>query len=292
MKYIIDTDPGIDDAIGIIFGYLNNLDIIGFTVATGNIEEKKAMNNLRTIQNLLGTKIKMFTGSIKNASKKTAEFAHGKDGLGNIFYPILDTKFEEESAEDFIIKAAKKYKKNLTIICLGPLTNIATALKKEPKIAKKISKIIVMGTAYNPNDEIPYAEFNIRTDPTSANLVLNSPFREIKLITHEIGVKSYIEKDYINSLKNSQNIISNFIYKISQKYMQFSYDHYKVNGLCSPDPTTIASLIDKKLIEFKPCKIEIKGNLTYINIVNKSNIYVSVDLDVNKMRDLFKKTFN
>ena len=292
MKYIIDTDPGIDDAIGIMFAYLNKLDIIGFTVATGNIEEEQAKNNLRTIQKILNSNIKMFEGLEKNKSNPDkAVYAHGKDGLGNTFYPPLDTPFESECAEDFIIKSANKYRRNLTIICLGPLTNIASALKKNPSIARKINKIIIMGGTYNPNLKIPYKEFNFKTDIVAAKMVLSSPFRDIRLITHELGVNSYIEKKYINKLKYSENETSQFLYKIAQKYIQFSYDHYHVVGLCSPDPTTIAYAINNKIITFLPCKIEIKGQLSYTTIVNKSNIHIAIDFDLEKVRNLFKKTF-
>lgn len=293
MKYIIDTDPGIDDAIAIILGYLNNLDIIGFTLATGNIKKELAANNLKTIQDILGSNIKMYEGSVdNNCTTLSAEYAHGQDGLGNIFMPKSLRKFESISAEDFIINSADKYKDNLTVVCLGPLTNLAAALKKDKNLYKKIKHLVIMGTTYNPNTDDIYKEFNVSIDPWAAKEIFDAGFEDIKIITHEIGIKSYIEKDYINSLKNSKNRISKFVYLISQKYMKFSFEHYKTNGLGTPDPTTIGYLINNDLIEFKPCSIEIKGDLSFVTLTNKSNTLVSVDFNLELFRKLFKNTFN
>lgn len=293
MKYIIDTDPGIDDAIAIMLGYLNHLDIIGFTLATGNIETEKSANNLKTIQNILKSNIKMYKGTVENkADKFSAEYAHGKDGLGNIFMPKSNKKFETKSAEDFIIESAEKYQDNLTIICLGPLTNLASAIKKNKNIVKKIKQVIVMGSTYNPNVNTPYREFNVKIDPKAAEIVFSSGFSDIKIITHDIGIQSFVEKDYINSLKESTKIISKFVYLISQKYMEFSFDHYKVEGLTTPDPITMAYTLNNNVVEFKPCNIKIIGDLSYVNLVSSSNIYISVNFNLELFQDIFKKTFN
>lgn len=293
MKYIIDTDPGIDDAIAIMLGYLNHLDIIGFTLATGNIKKELSANNLKIIQDILNSNIKMYEGEKSNkCNELSAEYAHGNDGLGNIFMPKSLRKFENISAEDFIIDSANKYTDDLTIVCLGPLTNLASAIKKDKNLTKKIKHLVIMGTTYNPNTDNVYKEFNVSVDPSAAEEIFNAGFEDIKLVTHEIGVKSYIEKEYINSLKESKNKISKFVHVISQKYMEFSFEHYETNGLGTPDPTTIGYLIDNNIIEFKPCNVEIKDDLSLVTLTDKSNIYVSIDFNLELFRKLFKNTFN
>lgn len=297
MKYIIDTDPGIDDTIAIMLGVKNNLDVIGFTLATGNIETKKSAKNLKVIQDFLNTNIKMYKGRIKNKYNLNAEFAHGKDGLGYAIFPDNNKrKFEKKLAEDFIIKSSKKYKDNLTLVCLGPLTNLANAIQKDKNLYKRIKHVVIMGTTYNPKNN-NYHEFNVNIDPKAAKTVLETPFEDIKIITHEIGVKSFIEKDYIESLKNSEKLLSRFLWLISQKYMEYCYEDYKIVGLGTPDPTTIASLIDPSIVTFKPCTAKITTNgedkgKCQINLCEQSNIKVSVDLDLEKFRKIFKDTFN
>lgn len=299
MKYIIDTDPGIDDAIAIMMGVRNNLDIIGFTLASGNIPVEKSEKNLKIIQEFLNTNIKMYKGSKENkCNHETAEYAHGKDGLGYAVFPDFSKKkFEKTKAEDFIIKASKKYKDNLTILCFGPLTNLANAIKKDPKLVNRVKHVLIMGTTYNPDSKEPYMEFNVSVDPVSAKTVFESNFEDIKVVTHEIGVKSFVEKDYVLNLRNSNDLVSRFVGEISQKYIEFSYDHYGTIGLGTPDPTTIASIINPSIIKFEPCKVEIvsdgdnKGEC-HVTLTDKSNIMVSTSFDLEKFRKVFKDTFN
>lgn len=298
MKYIIDTDPGIDDAIAIMMAIRNNLEVIGFTLATGNIEPEKSENNLKVIEDFLDINIPIYRGEVVNRiNHETATYAHGVDGLGYAVFPINDhRRIEKMSAEDFIIKSSKKYKDDLTVICLGPLTNLANALKKDRNLSKRLKKVIIMGATYNEEDVSPYKEFNLSTDPEAAKLVFDSLIQEIKVVTHEIGVKSFIEKDYIQNLKYSSDLVSRFVSLISKKYIEFSYEHYNTVGLGTPDPTTIASIIDKDLIKFEPFKIEVitegeDRGYSYATKVLNSNILLSTDFDIEKFRTLFKNTF-
>lgn len=298
MKYIMDTDPGIDDAIAIMLAYQNNLDIVGFTLTSGNIETEKAENNLKIIQDFLESNIKMYKSAVENkCDHETAYYAHGKDGLGYAVFPKSKRKIEKMSAEDFMIKSSKRFYDNLTIICLGPLTNIARAIKKDKNFAKRVKHLIIMGTTFAPNAEKPYLEFNVNVDLEAAKLVFNSGFEDIKVVTHEIGIESFVEKEYVSNLKNSDNLISRFVGLISDKYMEFSYEHYKTVGLGTPDPTTVASIIDPDIVKFEPCNIDIitegehKGECI-VNLVESSNIQVSTSFDLDKFRTLFKNTFN
>ncbi len=299
MKYIIDTDPGIDDAIAIMMGVKNNLDVIGFTLASGNIPVEKSEKNLKIIQEFLGSNIKMYKGKKENkCNHETAEYAHGKDGLGYAVFPdISKKKFEKMSAEDFIIKSSKKYKDDLTMICFGPLTNLANAIKKDKNLVKRLKHVLVMGTTYNPDEKEPYLEFNVNVDPASARFVFNTPFEDIKVVTHEIGVKSFVEKDYVLGLRESDDLVSRFVGLISEKYMEFSYNHYGTIGLGTPDPTTIASIIDPLVVKFEPCEVQIvsrgenKGEC-HITLTDKSNVMVSTDFDLERFRKVFKSTFN
>lgn len=300
MKYIIDTDPGVDDAIAIMLGIQNNLDVIGFTLASGNIPAYKSEKNLKIIQEFLGTNIKMYKGKKENkCNHETAEYAHGKDGLGYAVFTdnMSRKKFSKKRAEDFIISASKKYKDDLTIICLGPLTNLASAIKKDPKLVNRLKHVVIMGTTYDPDNKNPYLEFNVNVDPSAAKYVLSAPFSDIRLVTHEVGVKSFVEKDYVLNLRNSNKLLSRFVGLISEKYIEFSYEHYNTIGLGTPDPTTIASIIDNSIVTFSPCNVEVisRGNEKgecHISLCDDSNIKVATDFDLEKFRKLFKKTFN
>ena len=298
MKYIIDTDPGIDDAVAIMLGYLNGLDIIGFTLADGNIRLEHSINNIKVIEDFLESNIPIYKSSERNPFKnRTAEYAHGVRGLGYTVYPENKRVVEKKSAEDFIIKASKKYKDNLTIVCFGALTNLANAIRKDPKIVKRLKHIVIMGSSYDEELEELYKEFNFGVDPQSAKLVLETPFEDIKIVTHEFGIKALIDEEYVYSLEHSDKLTSQFLSSISRKYIDFGHIKYKVIGMVCPDPITMASIIDPTIIEFEPCKVQVyisekKRGTCNIELVEDSNIKISYKLDLKKYTKLFKNTFN
>ena len=299
MKYIIDTDPGIDDSIAIAMAVKNNLDIIGFTLASGNIPQVKSEKNLKVVQEVLGTNIKMYKGEPEIEVKHTtAEYAHGIDGLGYYLFPdISRKKYEKMKAEDFIIKASKKYKDNLTLICFGSLINLANALRKDKNLTKRLKHVLIMGTTYNPEEDEPYMEFNVNANPTSARLVLSAPFEDIRLVTHEIGIAAHIDRNYVLNLRESENSISRFIGLISHKYMDFSAIKYGDDGLVNPDPATVASVIDEGILKFEPCTVKVvdrggKKGECYVALTDESNIKVATEVSIRKFTKLFKETFN
>ena len=298
MKYIIDTDPGIDDAVAIMLAYLNKLDIIGFTLADGNIRLEQSLNNIKVIEDFLNSNIPIYKSSIRNPFKnRTAEYAHGIGGLGYTVYPESKRPIEKEYAEDFIIKASKKHEKDLTIICLGALTNLANAIRKDPKITDRIKHVVIMGSSYDETLDEPYKEFNFGVDPHSAKLVLESNFEDIKIITHEFGIQALMDEDYIKSLEHSDKLTSQFLSSISRKYIDFGHEKYKVIGMVCPDPLTIASILDDSIIEFEPCKVQVyisdqKRGTCNIKLTENSNIKISYKLDLKKYIKLFKNTFN
>lgn len=294
MKYIIDTDPGIDDAIAICMAIKNKLDVIGFTISDGNMPVSQCENNLMIIEDFLETNIPIFKcKKEKKRHNKTAEFAHGLDGLGYAVFPKQKTRRTEKmTAERFISKACKHHKDDIGIICLGSLTNLASAIKKDPSIVGKVKKLIIMGASYNPRAKKPYLEYNIKLDIPSAQFVLSKPFKDVEIITHEIGVKAFMEKDEIVNLRDSKDLISRFIALISQKRIEFCMKHYGTEGLDMPDPATIASVINQDIIKYKRADVTITNEgETQVVLNENSNIKIAHELDIEKLRTLFRRTF-
>jgi len=297
MKYIIDSDPGIDDAIAIVMAHLYKLDIIGFTLVGGNVSLDSVENNIKTIQDFMQTDIKMYRGQeSKKIKYEVATYAHGKYGLGNSVYPISNRKIEDISAEDFLIDASKKYGDNLTIVCFGALTNIANAIKKDKDFPKRVKNIVIMGASYDPNAKEPYLEFNISVNPSAAKLVFNTPFENMKVISHEAAINTVISKRYIDTLRVSDKLLSNFIYQISEKYIEFNQKHYNINGITVPDPLTIASIINPDVIKFEKAKVDVidRGERKGESVVTlgEGNINFSVKTNNQLFKKIFKDVFN
>lgn len=275
MKYIIDTDPGIDDAIAIVMAYLSGLDIIGFTLTSGNNSLEKVTRNMKVIEDFLDCDIKIYKGKEKNSV--SALYAHGDDGLGNFNYECKKRNIEKMSAEDFIIDSAKKYD-DLSIVCLGPLTNLAYALKKDKSITKKIKKIYIMGTTTDEN----YLEFNVSSDPESFKAVINY-FDDVSIISHDVALKT------VCNIKRKNTKINNFIYEISKQYLKFNKEKYNIDGLTMPDPLVVASIINPKIVTFEKATIDVdEMGRTFVKI-GEGNINYSISSNLKEFSKLFDK---
>lgn len=299
MKYIIDSDPGIDDAIAIMMAYLNKLDIIGITLCSGNVTLKNAERNLKTILDFLECDTKIYLGDeyIEGGIKNVADFAHGKFGLGKYVYPNSTRKVEEKKAEDYLIEASKLYQDNLSIICLGSLTNIAKVVEKDSDFASRIKTIYIMGTSYDPTRiEDPYIEFNVKVNPKAAKKVFEANFKDIKIITHEAAILTKIPREYINTLENSDFLTSNFVYQISEKYMEFNKTTYNIDGITMPDPLTVACAIEPNVAKYVKCNVDIieQGDRKGESVItlNEGNVNIIAGVNLDLFTKLFKQTFH
>ena len=173
-KIIIDTDPGQDDAVALLVALASpELDIAGITAVAGNVPLELTSKNARIICELAGrTDVPVFAGCSRPLERKlvTAEHVHGKTGLDGPDLPDPKMSLQEQHAVDFIVETLSKEPESTVTLCvLGPLTNVATALRREPGIADRIQEIVLMGGAYFEVGNItPTAEFNIYVDPEAA----------------------------------------------------------------------------------------------------------------------------
>ena len=179
-KIIIDTDPGIDDTMAIYLALNSDfLDVIGITTVYGNTSNTQgAENALRILEIAKRDDIPVLTGASKPLTTEylgKGEVVHGKDGQGNSNLPKPQTKLSKKSAIEFLKNKINEYPNEVTLVPIGPLTNIAQLLIENPDIDKKISEIVLMGgNALSQGNASPAAEANIRNDPEAANIVFNS----------------------------------------------------------------------------------------------------------------------
>ncbi|CAN6563860.1 unnamed protein product [Malus baccata var. baccata] len=177
-KIIIDTDPGIDDAMAIFVALQSpEVQVIGLTTIYGNVYTTLATRNALHLLEVAGrTDIPVAEGSHVTITKGTklriADFVHGADGLGNQNFPPPKGKPIEQSAAAFLVEQASLYPGKVTVVALGPLTNIALATQLDPEFAKNIGQIILLGGAFAVNGNVnPAAEANIFGDPDAADMV-------------------------------------------------------------------------------------------------------------------------
>ncbi|KAI4976346.1 hypothetical protein ZWY2020_049953 [Hordeum vulgare] len=180
-KVIIDTDPGIDDAMAIFVALRSTeLEVVGLTTIFGNVYTALTTRNaLHLLETAGRTDIPVAEGShvtIKKATKlRIASFVHGSDGLGNQnFHPPIG-KAVEQSVAAFLVEQANLYPGQVTVVALGPLTNLVLAVELDPSFPKKIGQIIILGGAYSVNGNVnPAAEANNPVDARDAGETMSS----------------------------------------------------------------------------------------------------------------------
>ncbi|MEG2233585.1 MAG: nucleoside hydrolase [Oscillospiraceae bacterium] len=218
---IIDTDPGIDDAIAIMLAQASDrIEIVGLTPVDGNVKAEHTFKNALNLSEFLGINCPVAKGAEKQLSVQASahgENIHGVTGLGNVILPEAKGSFVEEPAWDFIYSKAKELKGELVIAAIGPLTNVAKAIISHPDIKNYIKKLVIMGGGTEGGNRTPYAEFNFWIDPPAAEVVFNSGI-PIVMAGLNVTLKTGISIDFINSLAEKKSLIADVIKNMVDTY--------------------------------------------------------------------------
>lgn len=175
---LIDTDPGVDDALALLMAFADaRHDVVGLTVAAGNVGLEHTTGNALKLCEVAGREdVPVFAGAADPLvyPAEDAAHVHGRDGFGDVGLPPATRALEAEHAALAILRLSHQYAGELLLVALGPLTNIALALKLDPTLPQRIKRFVVMGGAINGHGNItPVAEFNIAFDPEAAHLVFS-----------------------------------------------------------------------------------------------------------------------
>ncbi|KAG9456882.1 hypothetical protein H6P81_001390 [Aristolochia fimbriata] len=255
-KIIIDTDPGIDDAMAIFLALQSpELDVIGLTTIYGNVYTTLATRNALHLLEVAGrTDIPVSEGShvtfTKGTKLRVADFVHGTDGLGNQNFPPPKSKPIELSAPEFLVQQANQYPGAVTVVALGPLTNIALAIELDPEFPKKIQQIVILGGAFAVNGNVnPAAEANIFGDPDAADMVFTSGADVLAIglnVTHQV-VLSAADRE---KLSQSKGKLAQYMCKILDIYYSYHLDAYGTDGVYLHDPTCLVAALDPSLLTY------------------------------------------
>tara|TARA_X000000368_G_scaffold419030_1_gene421632 strand:- start:4269 stop:5210 length:942 start_codon:yes stop_codon:yes gene_type:complete len=262
-KIIIDTDPGHDDAIAILLALASpELDVLGITCVAGNVPLNLTARNALLICDLANrSDIKVFAGCDRPMVRKlvTAEAIHGETGLDGPTWEAPKNQLQEQHAVDWLVETLMGAEDGEITLCpVGPLTNIAMALVREPLIAKKVNKIVSMGGGYFVGGNItPAAEFNIYVDPHAADVVYRSGIPIVAMpldVTH----KALMTQDWIQTLEDLGTEVGTKSSQLLSFYNRFDLERYGMAGSPVHDPATIAYLINPDLYVGKDVYVEIE----------------------------------
>src|SRR5919108_1638340 len=176
-SFLIDTDTASDDAVALIMALRSSsVRVLGITAVAGNVGVQQAARNALYTTELCGSDVPVFVGAEKplRHEHQSADWFHGKDGLGDHGYPAPKRALEKKNAVDAIVETIET-NPGLVLVTLGPLTNVALALQRKPDIAAKVSRCVIMGGAPCCEGNVtPAAEYNIWCDPEAARMVMRS----------------------------------------------------------------------------------------------------------------------
>ena len=287
MKVILDTDPGIDDALAfILLKAMPEVSLQAITTTHGNTTVEKCTTNALKLVELLGmTDVPVAMGATEPLVKtlSVAEETHGDTGLGHAVLPNPTTKIVESNAANLIIDIVNANLGEITILCIGPVTNLALAILKDPSLRKKIKNVVSMaGTIHYPGNATPSSEYNVFCDPESFDIV-----------TYQcLFTKAHIER-----LAGAREDVRNFIDRSTAFYMEFHAEYQGIEGCAINDPLAAAILVKPDLVKMRDyyVDIELHGEFTtakisadHFNASGKpANAKVAMEVDVDAFMDFF-----
>ncbi|TIU97016.1 MAG: nucleoside hydrolase [Mesorhizobium sp.] len=268
-KIIIDTDPGQDDAVAILLALGSaELEIVGMTAVAGNVPLRLTEKNARKICELAGRPdIKVYAGAIRPLARElvTAEEVHGETGLNGPQLPEPTMKLQDQYAVDFIVETLMKEESGTITLCaLGPLTNIALALIREPKIAPRIKEIVLMGGGFFEGGNVtPTAEFNIYVDPHAADVVFKSGI-PIVMMPLDLTHKALTTAKRTQAFRKLGTRVGTATTEMLEFFERFDEEKYGTDGGPLHDPCVIAYLLKPELFSGRNCNVtvEITSELT------------------------------
>jgi purine nucleosidase len=265
-RVIIDTDPGTDDAMAIILA-LNSpeLKVEALTVVPGNVDGRQGLENALKIVSLAGRCDVLVAGGAQhplNQKLITAQFWHGKNGLADVELPPSKCKADPRFGPDLIIELIHKYPHEITLIPVGPLTNIALAVSKDPSIAGLVKDIVIMGGSIDGGNVNGAAEANVYNDPEAAQIVFNAGWM-VTMVGSDVGERTLITRKYLAELQSSHGPQSDFIAKIADFYLTRS-EKSGYSGAAMYDPLAVGIALDPTLGTLKEMHVDVetKGEFT------------------------------
>lgn len=262
MQILIDTDPGIDDAIALLLALqCPDLDVVGITTVAGNVGLEQATRNAAGLLQLAErTDIPLHYGAagpLSGPSRSSA--AHGLDGLGGVALPHDRVEAAPDAAR-FIVDTVNANPGVVTLVTIGPLTNLALALELDPGLAGKTGGLMMMGGAEGAGNITPSAEFNFWCDPPAAQRVLAAGFPNPIMVGLDATHQAFMSPGVRELLYQIDHQQARFIFQITREYADYYWRTHRQVGAELCDVLAIALLSRPQLVKLVDAHVEISTN--------------------------------
>jgi inosine-uridine nucleoside N-ribohydrolase len=257
-KVIFDTDPGVDDAMALLFLHKHpGIDLIGVTTVFGNASIELTTRNAQFLHREWGIAAPIARGAGQTidpsrGEQHSASVVHGEDGLGNIGVPAdIDWPVDPRPAFQFIIETLRANPGEVTLVAVGRMTNLAMALQADPDIAGLVKEVVVMGGAFDVNGNVtPAAEANIHGDPEAADIVFTAPWK-ITIFGLDVTMKTIMSSAYLAGMASEGDASLRLLSDLSQFYIQFYRQRVGLDGMAIHDSCACVYVVAPELFAFR-----------------------------------------
>ncbi len=259
---IIDCDPGADDAIALFLAlaFPEKLDVLGIATVAGNVPLQLTQKNARCLCELAGrADLPVYAGCPRPLLRPliTAEDVHGRTGLDGIHLPEPLMPLQEQHAVDFLIDTLMRSTGNITLATLGPLTNLAVAIVKQPAICQRLQEVVMMGGAVTQGNITPSAEFNVYVDPHAAQVVVTAGI-PLTIVSLDVTHQAIATPERLNTIAAINSPISAATIGLLNHYGAYDMQRYGFPGPPLHDPCVIAYLLQPDLFTSRRAYVAIE----------------------------------
>jgi inosine-uridine nucleoside N-ribohydrolase len=261
VKVLIDADPGIDDSMAILLAFLSpEIEVVGISTVFGNATIDNATANALTLVEMVGAEVPVARGAgrpLVQPGREPASFVHGEDGMGEVGLQRRVGAPIELTGAQFIVDMARRHPGEITLVPVGPLTNVALALKIEPRLPELIEEVVLMGGAARVEGNVsPVAEANIWNDPHAADIVFNAGWK-LAMAGLDVTTAVRMTDDRLRRIAEANPEIGGVVWEMTRFYKRFYESRGVTGGFHVHDPSAVAYVIDRTLYETEKARVRV-----------------------------------
>jgi purine nucleosidase len=300
--FVIDTDPGVDDAHALMMAFAHpEAQIEAITTVAGNVSLEQTTANACTVLDVLGRDVPVYAGCDRPlvARPPDASHVHGKDGLGDSGYPPSKRRVADEHAANALVRLANESPGELTLVAIGPLTNLALATRLDPTLPGKYRRLVVMGGAIRGTGNItPAAEFNVYADPEAAAIVFDA-WPGLTLISWETTMAHGFAAEQVETLMAMDSPRAEFFRRITRRTIESVHHALGRHELLAPDGLAMAVALEPDIVrkaETHYVQVELAGHHTRGQTTvdwsdqtgNEPNVNLVLEVDAERLWELME----
>jgi purine nucleosidase len=287
-KILLDCDPGLDDALALLLAHGDpNIELVAVTTVGGNVSLEKTTRNALELREYLGfpdVPVAAGAGEPLTGLVRSAEHVHGEDGLGDVTLPKALLLASDSHAIDLIIETVRDAQGEIHLVATGPLTNIALALRKEPRLTEWVASFTIMGGSYTRGNATPAAEFNIYADPEAAAEVFAAGWR-VTMVGLDLTLQAVVDEGIVGRMHQLGRLGVELIAPLATFWTNPLDDEW--DGQALHDVCAVAFVARPDLFTSKPARVDVEltGEFTRgMTVVDfhsdRPNALVPMKLDV------------